>query len=193
MPGSILNPGDETTGKSVAENVRLIHELNPARATAPAPEKPKTASVDKINPKAKYGDKPPEKRMDVTDALKPLGTFHKGTPYVPKTGNYRLEKGEAVTSKENNMNATEAMSGITGKQSKPEKKIHKITTHKSDDGKLIHTHIHHHPSHHPDETHISNNIGEAQDHMAAMEPQMSAQAPPMPEPGAPAAGAPAGM
>jgi hypothetical protein len=91
------------------------------------------------------------------------------------------------------MDAMTAMAGITGK-AKPAKKIHKITTHKTDDGKMIHTHQHHHPAHHPDETHVSNNIGEAQAHMAAQEPNMAAQAPAMPEAGAPAAGAPpAGM
>jgi len=82
------------------------------------------------------------------------------------------------------MNASDAMAGITGKKATPEKKIHKITTHKTDDGKMIHTHQHHHPEHHPNETHVSNNIGEAQSHMAAQEPNMSAQAPAMPEAGA---------
>lgn len=86
------------------------------------------------------------------------------------------------------MNASEAMAGITG-SAKPPKKIHKITTHKTDDGKMIHTHMHHHSNHHPDETHVSNDIGEAQDHLAAQAPNMTAQAPPMPEAGAPAAGA----
>jgi hypothetical protein len=114
-----------------------------------------------------------------------------GTNFVPKTGLALLHKGEKVTpAKENSMmNASDAMAGITGKKAVPEKKIHKITTHKSDDGKLIHTHLHHHSNHHPDETHISNNLGEAQDHLAAQEPNMSAQPPAMPEAGAPAAGA----
>lgn len=119
-------------------------------------------------------------------------SYKHGTDYVPKTGLALLHKGEKVVPKEKNfMNASDAMAAITGKQSKPEKKIHKITTHKTDDGKLIHTHMHHHSNHHPDETHVSNNIGEAQDHMKAMEPSMSAQAPAMPEPGSSSVGAPA--
>lgn len=105
-----------------------------------------------------------------------------GTNFVPKTGLALLHKGEKVTpAKENSMmNASDAMAGLMSK-AKPEKKIHKITTHKTDDGKLIHTHMHHHANHHPDETHVSNNLGEAQDHMAAQEPNMSAQPPAMPE------------
>lgn len=149
---------------------------------APAKPAPKTDSG------ARYGDRPGEKRIDVTEAMKPLGSFKKGTPYVPKTGNYTLHEGERVIPKEKNtMNASDAMAGITGK-AKPPKAIHKITTHKSDDGKLIHTHRHHHTEHHPDETHISNNMKEANDHMTAMEPNMSAQPPEMPAPDAGAAG-----
>ena len=144
----------------------------------------------------RYGDKPGEKRpeqMDIREALKPLGSLKKGTDYVPKTGNYKLHEGEAVVPKEENtMNASDAMAGLKSK-AKPAKKIHKIVTHKTDDGKMIHTHMHHHPNHHPDETHVSNNLQEAQDHMAAQEPNMSAQPPAMPEAGAPAAGAPPAM
>jgi len=119
---------------------------------------------------------------DIRKFTKPLGSLKTGTPYVPKTGMYQLHEGEAVVPKEKNtMNAADAMMGITGK-AKPPKKIHTIKTHKSDDGKLIHTHQHHHAAHHPDETHISNNMKEATDHMTAMEPNMSAQPPEMPAP-----------
>ncbi len=148
----------------------------PAAAAKPAP---------KVDTGKRYGSGPGEKRIDVSGMTKPLGSFKTGTPYVPKTGIYKLHEGEAVTPKESNtMNASDAMAKIMGKSAKPEKKIHRIITHKTDDGKLIHTHQHHHSNHHPDETHVSNDLGEAQDHMAAMEPQMSAQAPPMPEAGA---------
>ncbi len=169
-------------------------QMSDKPAAAPAPK-----AASKTDSGARYGDKSGEKRIDVKDMLKPLGSYKHGTPYVPKTGMYKLHEGEAITPKEKNpMNASDAMAKISGKsQAKPEKKIHKIITHKTDDGKMIHTHIHHHSNHHPDETHVSNNMDEAQDHMAAMGPQMSAQAPPMPEPGAPAGGeagvSPAGM
>ena len=175
-------------GKEFQGKASQMSDSAPAAkpAAAAAPAKPAPAAK-------KYGSGPGEKRIDVTDMVKPLGSYEKGTPYVPKTGIYQLHEGEAVTPKEKNpMNAMDAMSKIAGKQAKPEKKIHKITTHKTDDGKLIHTHMHHHSNHHPDETHVSNNIDEAQEHMAAMEPQMSAQAPPMPEQGG-GEGAPSAM
>ncbi len=163
--------------------------------TRPGTSKGLPAPTPKTDSGKRYGDaegqKRGEKRYDVTDMLKPLGSLKKGTPRVPRTGVYTLHEGEAVIPKEKNMNAKEAMAGITGKAAaKPEKKIHKIVTHKTDDGKLIHTHLHHHPMHHPDETHVSNNIDEAQEHLGTQEPNMAAQAPPMPEPGAAPGGTP---
>jgi hypothetical protein len=171
--------GNELRAKSDMMRAARGESDAPADAGRPVNTSPK----DRINPKgAPYGSRPGEKRLDY--ALKPLGSYKSGTPYVPKTGNYTLHEGEAVIPKEKNtMNASDAMAGITGK-AKPPKKIHKITTHKSDDGKMIHTHQHHHPAHHPDETHVSNNMKEATDHLAAMEPNMSAQPPEMPAPGA---------
>lgn len=158
--------------------------IRAARGESDTPAAPAPKPAPKTDSGQRYGDRPGEKRIDVTEALKPLGSYKSGTPYVPETGVYKLHEGEAVVPKEKNtMNATDAMAGITGK-AKPPKKIHKITTHKSDDGKMIHTHQHHHPAHHPDETHVSNNMKEATDHMAAMEPNMSAQPPEMPAPGA---------
>jgi hypothetical protein len=163
--------------------------MRSARGEMDTPAAPAPKPAPKTDSGHRYGDRPGEKRIDVTEALKPLGSFKTGTPYVPKTGVYQLHEGERVVPKEKNtMNAADAMAGITGK-SKPPKMIHTIKTHKSDDGKLIHTHQHHHAAHHPDETHISNNMKEATDHMTAMEPNMSAQPPEMPAPDAGAAGA----
>lgn len=175
------NLGSELAGKSdMLRQAKTALSDNTSAAPSPAPA-PKASSADRISPKAKYGDKSREKRMDVREAMKPLGSFKQGTSHVPQTGMYKLHEGEAVIPKEaNTMDAKTAMAGITGK-AKPAKKIHKIVTHKTDDGKLIHTHLHHHPQHHPDETHVSNNMADAQAHMAAQEPNMSAQPPEMPE------------
>jgi len=175
----------ENLGKELGAKADMMSQARKALSgdTTPAAAAPaKKAPV--VDSGKRYGDNPREKRMDVREALRPLGSFKTGTDYVPKTGMYKLHEGEAVKTKEENaMDATTAMEKITGKKGVPEKKIHKITTHKTDDGKMIHTHQHHHPAHHPDETHVSNNIGEAQDHLAAQEPNMSAQAPAMPEAG----------
>lgn len=181
---SAIDTGNKET-EGLGNELRAKSDMiRAARGESGTPAAPTPKPAPKTDSGARYGDRPGEKRLDVTEALKPLGSFKTGTPYVPKTGNYTLHEGEAVVPKEKNtMNASDAMAGITGK-AKPPKKIHKITTHKSDDGKMIHTHQHHHPAHHPDETHVSNNMKEATDHMTAMEPNMSAQPPEMPAPGA---------
>lgn len=188
------NKETEGLGSELAERIKATQAFNdaqkPASEAKPAPSTP--SPKDKVKSGARYGDRPGEKRLDVTEALKPLGSYKHGTSHVPRTGLYKLHEGEAVIPKEQNtMNAADAMGKLSPK-GKPEKKIHKITTHKSDDGKMIHTHCHHHPEHHPDETHVSNNMDEANAHMTAMEPNMSAQPPAMPEPGADAAGPGAG-
>jgi hypothetical protein len=189
MPQSsnVLHPGDESEGEAVRAHRQAMEELNPrtpvAEPTKSTPSAPALAPWESVKKKpAPAGEKPMYQKA--TEWAKPLGSYKSGTSHVPKTGVYKLHEGEAVIPKEKNtMNALDAMAGITGK-AKPPKKIHKITTHKSDDGKMIHTHQHHHPAHHPDETHVSNNMKEATDHMAAMEPNMSAQPPEMPAPGA---------
>jgi len=73
-------------------------------ATRPAPKPvPPDTSADRINPAAKYGDKPGEKRIDVSDMTKPLPSYKHGTDYVPKTGPAILHEGEKVTSAEDNV------------------------------------------------------------------------------------------
>jgi hypothetical protein len=62
----------------------------------PAPKKtPVSSPADKVNPKAQYGDKAGEKRIDVKDMVKPLGSYKKGGK-VKKTGLYKLHKKERV-------------------------------------------------------------------------------------------------
>jgi hypothetical protein len=121
-----------------------------------------------------------------------LGSFKKGTDRVPKTGVYKLHEGEAVIPAEKNpMNAADAMAGISGKETKPPKKIKEIRSKKTHDGKIVHTHVHHHPMHHDEETYVSNDGAAAAQHMTDQEPNMSAAPPEMPE-AAPSAG-PAGQ
>src|SRR5208282_940923 len=130
--------------------------MRAARSESDTPAAPAPTPAPKTDSGHRYGDRPGEKRIDVSDAMKPLGSFKTGTPYVPKTGVYQLHEGERVVPKEKNtMNASDAMAGITGK-AKPSKKIKSITHTKTDDGKTVHTHRHHHPEHHSDETHVSN-------------------------------------
>ena len=165
--GQVLNPGDESTGEAVRRHRQAMEELNPKSAPVDTPVTPQSTSPkDKINPKARYGDKPKETRYDVTEALKPLGSFKSGTPYIPKTGVYKLHEGEAVVPKEKNtMNAADAMAGITGKSKPPKKEIKEMVHTKTHNNKHIVTHRHHHPEHHPDETHAFDNMGDVHSHM----------------------------
>jgi hypothetical protein len=69
---------------------------------------------------------------------------------------------------------------ITEGDKKPKKEISEISTKKSHDGKMVHTHRHHRPEHHSDETYVSNNMDEMAAHMAKHEPMMTAAPSPMP-------------
>lgn len=104
-----LHPGDAATGESVAAHAAAMKELNPktpmsAPSAAPSTSM-KPAAVDKINPKGRYGDRSPEKRIDTADWTKNLGDlpkYHKGVDSVPKTGPAVLKKGEKVVKAEDN-------------------------------------------------------------------------------------------
>lgn len=145
-------------------------------------------------------DRQAEDAMATSGASEAIKSYKTGTDYVPKTGLAVLHKGEKVIpAKENKpMDAKAAMAGIVGSKKKPPKKIKEIRTRKTDDGKYVHTHLHHHPEHHADETHVSEDVKAAQQHLADQEPNMAAQPPEMaPEQpemaasgAAPAAGAP---
>lgn len=128
----------------------------------------KSSPKDKINPKASYGDRPGEKRIDTNAMTKPLGSFKKGTDSVPKTGTYKLHKGEAVIpAEENHMQKTmdKMKAALSAKSDdKPKKEIKEIVTSRAHDGKMIHVHKHHRPEHHPDETHVSNDMAELHKH-----------------------------
>jgi hypothetical protein len=160
------NQETEGLGNELAAKSDMIKaargETNEPAPKAPVKREPST--WEKVHPMP-YGSRPGEKRIDVTDALKPLGSYKKGTPYVPKTGVYKLHEGEAVVPKEKNtMNAADAMAGITGK-AKPPKEIKEMVHTKTHNNKHIVTHRHHHPEHHPDETHAFDNMSDVHSHM----------------------------
>lgn len=174
--------------KSIQDKSAMLDDYKHATApaTPAAPAKTPTANVDKIKPTAKYGDRPSEQRIDTSSMTKPLGSFAKGTDYVPKTGQYKLHEGEAVIPKEKNMKThTDKMKASLSGDDKPKKEIKEIRTRKTHDGHLVHTHIHHSPAHHPDEEHISADSAQLHQHMddhSGMAPNDGEQ------PAAPAAG-----
>ena len=99
---AVKPPEGEAGG--IAERAKNIDEYKTAvGGPAPAVKNIAAGGADKINPKARYGDRPKEERIDTSAMTKPLGSFKDGTNYVPKTGNYKLHEGEAVVPKEENM------------------------------------------------------------------------------------------
>lgn len=111
--------------------------------------------------------------------------YKKGTDYVPKTGDAKLHKGEAVLNKDDADKYREAKMGsnsvmeelkhsLSSKEEKPKKEIAHIKTKKAKSGGYIHTHVHTHPEHHPDEEHISPDqdsmVQHMMEHMGAPNP-----------------------
>ena len=150
-----------------------------------------TSPVDVMKPNAKFGDKPKEKRIDTTSMTKPLGSFKKGTNYVPKTGTYKLHEGEAVIPKEKNMAVNPYAKITEGMEKKgPKKTLKSMHTRKAHDGSYIHEH-HHHA--HPMEEHTSPDLKSAMAHMEEHAPTMQAEAPAEPQSGADAQASALGM
>jgi hypothetical protein len=56
-------------GKSIGEKKKNIAEYTAAQISRPLPKKTAPTKSDKINPKAKYGDRPGEKRPEELAAL----------------------------------------------------------------------------------------------------------------------------
>ena len=164
---------DNQMGKELASKKATIKEYTDAvGGPEPSPKASPPQAVDKIHGgSAKYGSKPGESPIDPIDLdkmRKPLGQLKDGTPSVPKTGIYKLHKGEAVTPAKDNMAAKSLFDMVPGRGSdeKPPKKEIKTMEHrKSSNGKHIVVHKHHSPAHHPDEEHVMNDMAELHKHM----------------------------
>jgi len=164
-------PNDNPQGE-IAEKQKNIDEYkNATKPTLAAEPVNQSHSVtigpDKLAPKARYGDRGREQRIDTRSMIKPLGSFKKGTSHVPKTGIYKLHEGESVIPKEKNMDSikdkmTEALGGS---DKKPKKEIKEMVHSKSHNGHHIIVHKHHHPEHHPDETHTLDDMAALHAHM----------------------------
>lgn len=154
--------------KSIQDKSAMLDDYKHATApaTPAAPAKTPTANVDKIKPTAKYGDRPSEQRIDTSSMTKPLGSFAKGTDYVPKTGQYKLHEGEAVIPKEKNMKThTDKMKASLSGDDKPKKEIKEMHVRKSANGKHIVKHVHH--TGHPDEEHVMDSMADLHSHLDA--------------------------
>jgi len=104
----LTGPPDAGAG-ATANNVAQYKAAYPDKPVKAAPAAPTTASPqDKVNPAAKYGDRPGEKRIDTKKLA--IGSFKKGGK-VKKTGLYKLHKGERVV-KSKTAKKLDAMGGL---------------------------------------------------------------------------------
>lgn len=148
-----------------------INELKGASRPAAPTESVRATSPsrkDRINPSGRFGNRPGEQRIDVKDMTKPLGSYKKGTSSVPKTGNYKLHKDEAVIPAEKAKNNMDAVKDIMGgaAEEKPVKEVSHIKIRKGHGGKgRIVEHHHTRPEHHPMEEHVMANQDEMMDHV----------------------------
>lgn len=100
-PLNALSSGNQGNAEGLQARQNAFRQIGggvlrnqPAPIRAPKP--PSAPSpVDKVNSKAQYGDRQGEKRIDVSDMTKPIGSYKKGGK-VKKTGVYRLHKKERV-------------------------------------------------------------------------------------------------
>lgn len=175
-------PTSEAEGiKATQANVKEYMDATAKNTPAPKAPTP-TSNVDKLNSKAKFGDRPGEERMNVSDMTKPLAQYKHGTTNVPKTGAAMLHKGEAVIPAHEN-----PMSGMFDKvagmpSAKPPKVLDHIRTSKAKSGGYVHEH-HFTSSEHKPETHVTKSMRDMTDHMKQHlgPPDMAeAQAQPMP-------------
>jgi hypothetical protein len=200
---------DADSARGIGEKAKAIDEYKNATKTAsPDPARAvSTSPKDRVNPKARFGARPGEERIDTKDMTKPLGSFKKGTSHVPKTGVYKLHEGEAVIPKEKNMDSMkDKMMDSLGDEKKPKKEIKEMVHRKTANGKHIIVHKHHSPAHHPDEEHAMENMAAVHQHMEdhagtpndgegaeSAAPAGAAQLTAAPSAAAPAGPTPAGM
>lgn len=148
--------------RAIGEKQANIKQYMDATSDAPSPKAtPAADNPNKINPKAKFGDRSGEKRIDTASMTKPLGSYKKGTPSVPKTGTYKLHEGEAVIPKEANPYAM--VSGMP-KPKKSKKKVDHVKVRKAKGGYIAENH-HTAPGEHPMEEHVLPNMDALHEHM----------------------------
>jgi len=157
MPQNVMNEGPGLT-KAV------LNSVEPEPGTMKAPPAAPPQQVDKINPKARFGDRGKETRLPVDQWMKPLASYKDGVDFVPKTGPAVLHEGEKVIPAKDNM--ADMFEKVPGRKSeeKPKKSIKRIEIMKSHNGKHLVKHVHHHPSH-EDETHVMNDMAALHSHL----------------------------
>lgn len=189
---NVRNPNDLTEGQGnlgaeLAAKKAAVDEYKGPNFTADPARKtePVNAAVDRINPKAQYGARAGEQRIDTSDMTKPLGgkggagtlpVYDQGGKVNVHDGKHQtaiLKDGERVLTEKQDKEYKKmkdvkdkmksALSDEDGQ--KPKKEIKEMVHRKSSNGKHIIVHKHHHPAHHPDEEHVMNDMAELHNHM----------------------------
>lgn len=162
MGSKMVAPDDDSARgiKATQDNVKEYMDATGGAPVAPKAPTPAT-NYDKINKKAKFGDRPGEKRPGPDG----LPVYHKGTTHVAKTGPAIVEKGEAIIPKEEN-----PMSGMYDKvagmpAAKPKKELDHMTLRKAKTGGHIIEHHHTEPGAHKMEEHLAPNMSALHDHI----------------------------
>lgn len=178
-PISSLMPKDPNStpiGTELNERAKMqqagVDALKPTAAPKGTAMRPVGASpVDKVAPKAKFGDRPGEKRINTDEMTKPLGQMHSGGT-VPKTGPYVLKEGEKVLTQGQHNHLKNAMGlahdALSGPEhdNKPAKIVKEMHIRKTDNGGYIAKHIHT-SFEHPDEEHVHPHTDALHDHIEA--------------------------
>jgi hypothetical protein len=166
------DPGIGEAAHNVEDYKKMYQNTTaPAKAEAPAKPYPK----DLVKPGARYGDRPGEKRPEDLhlEPMHPLGSFKKGGE-VPKTGVYKLEKGEHVLTPEQKEKTKRAFSLAESalahkepepvKEETPKKEIREMRIRHGASGGYI---IEHHHTHvvHPMEEHQASHQDHLVDHV----------------------------
>lgn len=163
-------PDQDIYGELAAKKISMDEAkkaLNPPETPdANAPKATPPQHVDKINPKAKFGDKKGEVRLPVDQWLKPTTSYKDGTDFVPETGPALLHKGEAVIPAEKNMANSDVMALVPGRTAKKPPKVRShMTLESHEDGSHTITHHYTHPEHHKPKSHGLSNMDALIDHL----------------------------
>lgn len=164
LGSKMVAPDDDSARgiKAVGDNVKQYMD---ATSGAPVAPKAPTASndYDKINKKAKFGNRPGEKRPGPDG----MPVYHKGTTSVAKTGPAIVKKGEAIIPAEHNpMNPENMFDKVAGMPAKkPAKVIDHLKVRKAASGGHIIEHHHTEPGAHKMEEHLAPTMKALHDHI----------------------------
>jgi hypothetical protein len=161
--GSRLAKAQPSEAAGIKAKAANVAEYMKAVSGEPAEVKalPATANVDKVGPRAKFGDRPGERRPGPDG----MPSYKDGVAVVPKTGPAMLHKNEAVVpAKDNPMSGTFDL--VKGKrQRKAKKELEHMRVRKAKSGGMIVEHHYTNSGDHKMEEHVMKDLGALHSHM----------------------------